>query len=141
MRFVLDTNVVVSALLWGGKPFELLEAAALGDVQLYTSDALMAELRAVLARPHLAERLLAHRSSVDQAIILYAQLALVIVPSLVPRVVPDDQDDDQVVAAALSASADLIVTGDRDLLRLGAHQAIAIVTPAEAVNRLGGGLK
>jgi putative PIN family toxin of toxin-antitoxin system len=57
MRAVLDTNVVVSALIWGGAPFDLLEAAAAGHVDLATSPVLLAELAAVLGRPHLKERL------------------------------------------------------------------------------------
>jgi len=48
MRVVLDTTVVVSALVWGGAPFKLLQAATNGDIDLYTSPVLMAELREVL---------------------------------------------------------------------------------------------
>jgi putative PIN family toxin of toxin-antitoxin system len=57
MRAVLDTNVVVSALIWGGTPFGLLEAATDGRVDLATSPALLTELAAVLERPHLNKRL------------------------------------------------------------------------------------
>jgi putative PIN family toxin of toxin-antitoxin system len=99
MRAVLDTNIVVSALIWGGKPFELLQAATDGDLLLNTSPALLTELRDVLARPHLAARLERQRSSVEQAITLYAGLAVSVTPDTVPRVVPDDVDDDQVIAA------------------------------------------
>jgi putative PIN family toxin of toxin-antitoxin system len=57
MQAVLDTNVVVSALIWGGTPFKLLQAATDGYLTLYTSPALLAELREVLTRDHLARRL------------------------------------------------------------------------------------
>lgn len=60
MRLVLDTNVVISAVLWGGLPYQLLHAAAAETVDLYTSPVLLEEMRGVLARPHLAGRLLAH---------------------------------------------------------------------------------
>ena len=49
MRAVLDTNVVVSVLIWGGTPFKLLQAAIDTDIALYTSPALLAGLREVLA--------------------------------------------------------------------------------------------
>lgn len=54
-----------------------------------------------------------------------------------PRVVPGDVDDDQVIAAAVAAQVDLIVTGDRKhLLPLGNHQGMPIVDAAEAVKRI-----
>ena len=65
MRLVLDTNVVVSALIWGGVPYKLIEAAAAGDNELVTSSALLAELRDVLGREHLVSRLAKQRSSVE----------------------------------------------------------------------------
>lgn len=67
MRLVLDTNVVVSALVWGGVPYKLIEAAVAGDIELVTSPALQAELQPVLAREHLASCLTQQRSSVEQA--------------------------------------------------------------------------
>ena len=68
MRVVLDTTVVVSALVWGGAPFKLLQAATNGDIDLYTSPVLMAELREVLGRDHLALRLARQHASVESAI-------------------------------------------------------------------------
>ena len=133
MRAVLDTNVVVSALIWGGTPFTLLQAATEGDLLLCTSPALLVELRDVLARPHLASRLEQQRSSVEQALALYAGLAASVTPAAIPPIVPDDPDDDHVIAASVAANADLLVSGDRHLLALGTHQGIRIVTTAEAV--------
>jgi len=62
-----------------------------------------------------------------------------VTPDTVPRVVPDDVDDDQVIAAAVAAQADLIVSGDRDLLTLGTHQGISIVSAADAIGIIAAG--
>ena len=60
----------------------------------------------------------------------------VVEPDKVPRVVFTDPDDDQVIAAALAAGADCIVSGDSDLLDLVAFQGVAIVTAIEALARI-----
>lgn len=58
MRIVLDTNVVVSALLWRGTPYQLLAAIQQkGHVQIHSSTALLEELLDVLTRPAVAKRL------------------------------------------------------------------------------------
>jgi putative PIN family toxin of toxin-antitoxin system len=135
VRLVLDTNVVVSALLWGGTPYKLLQAAAEGALDLITSPALLAELRGVLAREHLARRLAEQRSSVEHAVGFYGELAIRVSPRITPRAVPRDADDDCVLAAALAGRADLVVSGDADLLSIGSFEGIGIVSAAEAVRR------
>jgi putative PIN family toxin of toxin-antitoxin system len=115
----------------------LLRAASDGLLVLFTSAALLTEFRGVLARPHLAGRLTRQRSTVDEAAGLYAALAVEVRPNAAPRVVPRDADDDHVVAAAVAARADIIVTGDEHLLSLVSHAGISIVKPAEALRLLG----
>ena len=133
MRTVLDTDIVVSALIWGGTPFKLLQIAIDSDFELYTSPALLIELQEVLSREHLATRLLKQRNSVKSAIRLYRGATVPITPLTVPRVVPNDTDDDQVIAAALAARADLIVTGDSNLLMLHPWRGIQILNAADAL--------
>jgi putative PIN family toxin of toxin-antitoxin system len=135
-RAVLDTNVVVSALIWSGKPFALLQAASAGELLLTTSPTLLAELRGVLARRHLANRLERFRSSVEQAIALYTSVAQILDPPTLVSPVSRDPDDDAVLAVAVAARAHLIVSGDGDLLVLGSYLGIPIVTPAEALAML-----
>lgn len=136
MRLVLDTNVVVSALIWGGVPYKLIEAAAAGDIELVTLPALLAELRDVLGRQHLASRLAAQRSSAEQAIGFYGERAISVSPLSTPRVVPGSIDEDHVIVAAVAGGADIVVSGDWHLLSMGSHQGIGIVNAAEAVRRI-----
>jgi uncharacterized protein len=133
VRIVLDTNVVVSALIWSGAPYSLLQAVIERDVTLYTSPVLIAELTEVLLRSHLTPRLERVRGSVEQALALYASLTTSVSPSTVSRVVTADPDDDHVLAAAVTAEADLIVSGDHHLLSLGNHQGIRVITPTDAL--------
>jgi putative PIN family toxin of toxin-antitoxin system len=138
VRIVLDTNVVMSALLWRGTPFRLLEAIQQrSDCQLFSSAALLEELADVLTRPSATKRLALIDKTAASVLADYVEVIELIAPTEVPRVVPGDIDDDQVIAAAVTAQADLIVSGDRKhLLPLGKHAGIAIVDAAEALRRL-----
>jgi putative PIN family toxin of toxin-antitoxin system len=127
---------VVSGLLWLGNPGRLFEAAADGQVTLYTSPALVGELSATLSAPKLKQRLERSGLTREELLTRYLNVAIPIQPGVVARVVPDDPDDDQVLACALVANADLIVSGDGDLLQLKEHAGIQIVTAAQAVERL-----
>lgn len=135
---MLDTNVVVSALVWGGTPYRLLRSAIEDGAKLFTSPVLLGELREVLGRGKFAARLARQSSSVEHALGQYAALTIQVTPVSTPRTVPDDADDDHVVAAAIAAKADLIVSGDGDLLRLGAVNGIPIVSAAEVLRRIVG---
>lgn len=137
MRIVLDTNVVLSALLWQGSPHHLL--AALREqpaTRLYSSTALLEELADVLARPFAAKRLALIGKTARDVLADYVEAIELVEPLDVPRVVPTDADDDQVIAAAVAARAHLIVSGDRDLLSLGSHLTIPIVDASEALRRI-----
>ena len=67
----------------------------------------------------------------------YSALTTVLVPAIIPPAIIDDPDDDAVLACAVAAKADLVVSGDPHLLKLENYQDVPIVTPAEAVERLG----
>lgn len=134
MRIVLDTNVVLSALLWRGTPNDLLRAIRRREhVQLFASPVLLEELGEVLARPSPSHRLALIGRAAHEVLAEYIDAVDLVTPLSVPSVVVADADDDHVIAAAVAADADLLVSGDRDLLALGSHGRIRIVDPAEAI--------
>ena len=138
MRLVLDTNVVMSALLWRGKPYLLLEAIRQrSDVQLVSSAVLLEELADVLTRPSASKRLALISKTVPEVLADCVDAIKLVEPAEVPRVVPSDADDDHVIAAAVAAGATLIVPGDADLLSIGRHQGIEIISVAMAAEAVG----
>lgn len=86
----------------------------------------------MLPRAKLARRVAASGFTVAQLIARFAVLAQSVTPASIPRI-SRDPDDDNVLACALAAQADLIVSGDPDLLNLEAYQGIPIVNAAEAL--------
>jgi uncharacterized protein len=130
MRAVCDTNVLVSYLLTHRPPIATLIDRYLAEeaFTLVTSPALLAELERVLSYPRLAVLIDAHTRRRFVALIA-ALSELVDPPEEVPTI-SRDPDDDQVIACAVVGSADVIVSGDRDLLSLGRVGEIPILTPA-----------
>ncbi len=136
MRATVDTNLVVSAFLWGGNPRRVLEAAQDGVIDLFTSHALLSELLEVLSRDKFQKRLMAVNSSVDEIIDLYKALAELIEVDEIEPVVIRDPDDDAVIACALAADSELIISGDNDLLDLKKYGNIRILTATEFLREL-----
>jgi putative PIN family toxin of toxin-antitoxin system len=136
IRAVLDTNVVLSGLLWHGTPHALLERVREGTLTFISSPALLAELAEVIARPQFETILARSNTSRERSLIEMRELTEAIAPPPLAEPVCRDPDDDAVLALAIAARADLIVSGDRDLLDLKNFQGIAIVTPAEALRRI-----
>lgn len=142
LRLVFDTNVVVAGFLWNGPPRRLIELAIDGQVELYSSPVLLDELAHTLGYSKFASRLESFGTSIAALVAQYTALVTLVAPASVPRIVANDADDDHVIAAAVAARAELIVTGDRKhLLPIGSHQGIAIVTAREVVDRLDARLK
>jgi uncharacterized protein len=124
MIVVIDTNVVLSAILFGGKPKQVLEMALSGNIQLAISESLVKELQGVLQRPkfELSAQL------VQTIVSEYANIASWIEPAEHFKVVVDDPSDNYFIDCAVAAKADYLITGDKHLLNLGTFKMIKIVS-------------
>ncbi|MBI3375068.1 MAG: putative toxin-antitoxin system toxin component, PIN family [Betaproteobacteria bacterium] len=136
LRLVADTNTVISALLWRGAPHRLVAANEAAQVSFYTSRTLIDELADVIKRPKLARAVRATGKDVEQLQAEYEEIATIVTPRRLPAPVSCDSDDDAVLACALGARADLIVSGDKDLRILGGYRGILILTAAETLARI-----
>ena len=133
MRLVLDTNIVVSGLIWGGVPRQLLDLGVDSQVTLFTSSVLLDELADVLGRGKFTAMLASQQITPAFLMQRYGMLAKLVRPEPIARTVPNDADDDAVLAAALAAQADIIATGDSSLLTLHPWRGIRILNAAEAL--------
>lgn len=131
MRFIVDTNILISAFFWGGTPGKVLEIAQRSNYTLISSEDLLLELLDVLQREKFAERLRRIGRTPSQFLQNFRALVDVIDVIPLPEPICDDPDDDAILACALSGDADVIVSGDDDLLRLKMYADIPIVTPTQ----------
>jgi putative PIN family toxin of toxin-antitoxin system len=114
----------------------VLDAVRAGTITLSTSAPLLAELTEVLQRPKFAQRL-AHAHVTPHTLVFgYAALARLVVPAPIGPVVEADPDDDAVLACAVAARAEVIVSGDSDLLALESYEGIPIITAAQPMARI-----
>jgi len=123
MRVVLDTNVLISALFWGGAPRRVVDLAAAGHCQAITSPELLAELEAVLAEDFGVPQ--DKLELVLRDILSYAEVVTAVEE---PELPVRDLADVKVIACAIAGRADCIVTGDQDLLSLPLVGAIRILS-------------
>jgi putative PIN family toxin of toxin-antitoxin system len=127
MRVVLDTNIFISAFLWGGKPRAVLDRAIEGKDYLFISRTILAELAEVLARPkfgldgELVERFVREIEDIAEIMTIKERI----------HTLCRDVDDNAIVECAVAASAEVVVTGDEDLLSLEAYRTIRIVTASD----------
>jgi putative PIN family toxin of toxin-antitoxin system len=139
-RIVIDTNIVLSGLLWRGPPYLLLTQVAQNTgMQLFSSQALLEELADVLTRASLTKRLNQIHLTAHSVLADYVRAVTVLQPSPLPQPICRDPDDDEVLALALLAQADVIVSGDNDLLVLQSFEGIPIITAPQALQRIAAG--
>lgn len=129
LRVVLDTNVLVSAFQFpSGTAAVLWDALGRDRYLLVSSPAIVREFTEILRRPFGWKE-----ADVERAVRLLARKASFVNLTSIPDVVPDDPDDNHIVACALAGRADLIVTSDKDLLRLKEYRGIPIVRTVDFV--------
>jgi putative PIN family toxin of toxin-antitoxin system len=138
VRLVLDSNIVVSGLLWTGAPRRLLKAQDDESRLFFTSEPLLAELTNVLGRSKFANKIRGSGFTLRQLVDLYVSQTLLVEPYAIPLTAPDP-DDDVVIGTALAARADAIVTGDRGLLSVGAYAGGRILSVADALKMISSG--
>lgn len=132
LRVVYDTNVLVSAIGFGGNPWRCLLAAFVGNVEMLASEETLDEFQHVLEYEHLPFTL------EEQARLpaLIEVEATIVDADVTVQAVDDDPDDEKFLECALAGDADYVVSGDRHLRDLDEFQGIEILEPVEFLDRV-----
>lgn len=128
LKVVLDANVWISALLWGGKPAEIVKAAEKGQVIILLSEAIAEEISQVLTYPKIAKVYQAvglRREDLVEAMLKIGKFVQV---TRKTHVVAEHPADDKFIECALAANAKYIVSGDRHLLKVGSYKKIQVLS-------------
>jgi putative PIN family toxin of toxin-antitoxin system len=132
-RVVFDTNIMVSGLLWRGKPYQCLLLARTGVVQAIYCPEMMAELS-----EKLRHRFGFSENRVRAVLYDVRRFADRVEISGTIQVVSADPDDDKFIECAVVGEAAAIVSGDHHLLELGKHEDIPIMSATEFVDWIAG---
>ena len=131
MRVVIDTNVVVSGIFFGGVPRAVLEACEDGRFELVVTPSILDEYSRTCDR--LAKRHPTLR--VGEILLHLVGSSVLVVDPTVPGSITRDPDDDKFMAAAHAAQA-CVVSGDEDLIDADGWMGVEVITPRTALDRL-----
>ncbi len=133
-RATVDTNFFISALFWKGIPEQAIEVFKQQQALLLLTDNILAELERKLSSSKFASRISAIGLTPTQVVNTFRNMAELVTPADVPEDAIRDPKDRIILACAVGGEADLIVSGDNDLLTLESYQGISIVSPSKFVN-------
>ncbi|MEW6356203.1 MAG: putative toxin-antitoxin system toxin component, PIN family [Planctomycetota bacterium] len=130
-RIVLDTNVLISGIIFGGAPRRVLEQVIAGKVDCFLSTPILDELRSVLQRPKFGFTTEQTLQTIEELV----SLCSIVTPSMQIGEITSDPDDNHVIECALHAHATIIVSGDAHLLALKEFEGIQILSPRDFLSK------
>jgi uncharacterized protein len=135
-KIVLDTNILVSAIIASGYSANILDRVRSGELTLITSSHLLEEFSDVIARPRITRKYPQVAEKAEDLVDFLRAFTELVQGTPGENQVSRDRDDDYVIACAIEGSADYIISGDPHLLDLKTHGNITILTPREFVERV-----
>jgi putative PIN family toxin of toxin-antitoxin system len=132
VRVVADTNVLISALLFGGSPEQIFLAALRGDIQLLSTLPILKELEKVLIG-----KFKLSAGFIKDTLDLVEEVAEIVETTSRIKVILHPDEDNRVLECAIDGKADFIVTGDtKHILPLREYEGIKILSPSQFIKHL-----
>ena len=137
-RVVLDTNTLISGLLWDGNESIVIEKAEKKEIKIFISYQMLEELEGVLKRKKFSKKLEGKKYTVEKAVAKIALIATLIEPNIDIDIIKEDPEDNRVLECAVSARATVIVSGDSHLLNLNDYAGIQIISTIDFIKQISG---
>lgn len=128
IKVVLDSNVYISAILFGGKAEKIRNLTKEGALEVFVSEAILVEIGDVLKKKFRWQNW-----QIVQVIDDIREFSTLVFPQKIVRVIKEDEADNRIVECALEGKVKYIVSGDKHLLSLKEHQEIMILSPADLI--------
>ncbi len=130
-KVVIDTNIYISAIFWGGKPREVVDLGRDKNILIFTSLDIEKEIAEKLRTKFKLDE-----EKVNKVLLDFATFTIPVKVTKRIQAVPDDPEDDKFIECAISCNADYIVSGDRHLLNLKGYAGIRILKASEFLSSL-----
>ena len=126
-KVVLDTNILISAVVFGGKPREILKQAIEGKIRLAVSAPIIEEIREVLGR----DKFRYPAQMINFIIGELESIAEFVEPQEKIEIIEKDEDDNRILECAAAFGADVIISGDNHLLDLKMYKGMRIIKASD----------
>lgn len=136
MKFVADTNVLISATFWKGDSEKIIIKAEKKEIKLILSKEIITEYSKVLNYSEIKNKIRNKRLEIGYTIQKIISIATIVEPKMQLNTVKEDPDDNKILECALEGKADYIVSQDAHLLKLKEFHGIKIITPKQALKRV-----
>ena len=138
LRAVIDTNVFVSGLISPyGVPGKILKAWENKKITILVNRSILKEIQGVLTRPGIRKYHRLNDRQIHQYCEKIGQFSTLVQESRKPPAIPIDPDDLMLIDCAIAGKAEFLVTGDKELLKLGTLGTLTILSPAEFISKSG----
>ena len=133
MKVVVDTNVFVSAVLFGGIPGRILDMWRDGDIDLLLTPKILSEYEDIVHRLHVRYP----RVDPEPIVSLVIRRGVFVADEELSQPVSIDLDDDKFLAAAIAGESKIVVSGDKHVRDVSGYRQVEVLTPAQFVRRYG----
>ena len=131
LRVTLDTNVLMSGILWDGEASKLLRLVEEKKIQCFVSIEILAEYDRVIRSSEIMDKVCDYDIRIKSAVIKIIEICSIVEPKTKILAIKEDPDDDKILECAIEAKVDYIITYDQHILKLKEFSGIKIVSPSE----------
>lgn len=129
-RIVIDTNIYISAIFWGGKPRDIVDLGRDNKIQIFSSDEIEKEMSRILK-----EKFKLDYKDEERILLDFSTFTNPIRISKHIHVVEDDPDDNKFIECAVECNANYIISGDRHLLNMKEYKGIEIISASDFLKK------